>query len=66
MRLTEYETRVRDEALKTANYDLLADLEETCEGSRSFHYEVHPSGIGDTIYLVFKGEKTLLNDPEAD
>lgn len=63
--LTEYEEKKRDEILRERNYDAMADLEETCEGSKSYYYQVHPSNIGDDVYLVYKGEKFYLSDPDS-
>lgn len=63
--LTEYEVAQRDELLKRLGHDAMADLEETCEGSASYHYEVHPSGIGDSVYLVFRGERHYISDPAS-
>lgn len=65
LELTPFEKARRDEVLKAEGHDYLADLEETCEGSASYHYEVHTSNIGDSLYLVYKGKKTFLSDPES-
>jgi hypothetical protein len=65
VQLTDYEKARRDEILVAQNYDALSDLEETCDGSKSYHYEIHPSNIGDSIFLVFKGEKYFLSDPDS-
>lgn len=37
-------------------------IEEDCCGTADYHYEIHPSGIGDTVYLVCNGERTWLDD----
>lgn len=37
-------------------------LEETCEGSTDYHFEIRPSGIGDTVYCVCQGERVWLDD----
>lgn len=63
--LTQYEVDKRDEILAAGGYDLMTDIEETCEGSRSYHYIVRPSGIGDSVYLVFNGEETFISDPDS-
>lgn len=40
-----------------------ADCEdETCEVRPPWHYEVHPGGLGDSIFLVFKGTKYYVED----
>lgn len=62
--LSPKEVENRDKILKELGYDLLADIEETACGDRSYHYEVYPTGIGDSIYLCFKGEKRDITDWE--
>jgi hypothetical protein len=37
-------------------------LEEDCCGSRDYHFEIRPSGIGDDVHLVCKGERVWLDD----
>lgn len=37
-------------------------LEEDCCGMTDYHFEVHPTGIGDTVYLVCAGESVWLDD----
>lgn len=37
-------------------------LEEDCCGTKDYHFEIHPSGIGDSIYLVCNGERIWLDD----
>lgn len=65
MILTPFEETKRDEILKNLGHDALDDLEETCEGSASYHYEVHPSGIGDSIFLCYMGERHYISDPDS-
>lgn len=64
LNLTPRMKAMRDEILAKTDFDRMSDLEETCEGSASYHYVVHPSGIGDDIYLVYSGVKYSLFDPE--
>lgn len=63
--LTRYEKDKLKQVLSDNKYDPLLDLEETCDGSKSYHFEVYPSNIGDTVYVVFYGEKTLLSDIDS-
>lgn len=44
---------------------LLADFEEDCCGTRSYHFEVIPSGIGDNVYLVYKDHRECISDWES-
>lgn len=65
MILTDFEKSRRDEILTSKGYDAMSDLEETCDGAKSYHYEVHPSNIGDDVYLCFKGLKYYISDPDS-
>lgn len=64
LKLSGLEIAARDYFLEKMGYDGLADLEEDCCGATSYHYEVHPSGIGDSVYVVFKGTRHLISDFE--
>lgn len=39
-------------------------LEEDCCGSVDYHFEITPSGIGDSIHLVCGTERIWLDDGE--
>lgn len=65
MILTPYEEAKKNEILSSERYDYLSDLEETWEGSRSYHYKVVPSNIGDEVFLVFKGQEFYISDPDS-
>lgn len=43
----------------------LSDVEECCCGTKSYYYEVIPSGIGDHVYLVYDGHRALVSDLES-
>lgn len=60
--LSDLEIFNRDSFLKTMGYDGQIDLEEDCCGAKSYHYEVHPSNLCDTVYVVYKGMKHLISD----
>ncbi len=42
----------------------LADLEEDCCGTKSYHFEVIPSNIGDSVYLCYNGYRELISNIE--
>jgi len=65
LRLNEKEKEKRDAIRKEQGYNGTADLEESCEGSKSYHYVVHPCNIGDTITLVYKGVEYDITDYEC-
>lgn len=37
-------------------------IEEDCCGSTDYHFEVYPSGIGDSVWLVCAGDRVWLDD----
>lgn len=63
--LSKSEMITRDDWLKANGYGVkqaVADLEEDCCGSRSFHYEIHPSNLCDSVYVCYKGKRHLITD----
>lgn len=63
--LNEKEKTLRDKWLKIWEYNYEIDLEETAEGSRSYYYEIHPSNIGDTIFICYKNYRANITDYES-
>lgn len=37
-------------------------LEECCCGTRDYHFEITPSGIGDSVYVVCGKDRLWLDD----
>lgn len=65
MILNEIEIKNRERYLKEWDYgakELWNDIEETCDGSRSYYYQIHPSGIGDQIILKYKNHSADITD----
>lgn len=65
LKLSDVEIETRNNLLNSWGYNALADIEEDCCGATSYHYIVKPSGIGDTIYLVYKDNVECISDLDS-
>ncbi len=59
--LNENQKRIMKEFLATRSRPDIY-IEECCCGSRDYHFEIRPSGIGDDVHLVCAGERVWLDD----
>lgn len=67
LKLNEVEKANVARFLKQWGYGIkqrMIELEEDCCGSASYHFEVHPTGIGDGIYLVYGSHREFISDWE--
>ena len=60
------ERKMAEDFIKECNIPLEA-YEEDCCMSAPYHYEIHPSGIGDNIHIVYGDKRlALLSDERIE
>lgn len=68
LKLNDIEKTTVEGLLRKWGYDdkaRLNDLEEDCSGAKSYYFEVYPSNIGDSVYLIYKDKKEFISDIDS-
>lgn len=59
--LNEKQKQIKEEFLSSRSKPFIY-LEECACGTRDYHYEITPSGTGDSVYLICGDERIWLDD----